>query len=210
MPNMLFPSQTQKTSCPKSIVTMERRKELHASAVNCIVRDGLPFDIFRRSGMSDFLNSMVPGYRGPHRKTVRNQIGRMYSTHTQNLCQFFSEIDVVALTSDIWKNSRQIYFISLTAHTFSKNFENISIVVGCRRLIGPHQSSSIEQYINYEINRLGIKREQIISIITDNGSNIKKATSSLQYGFRVSCMGHNLNLVVNRRLALWHEPKENQ
>ncbi|CAF1561306.1 unnamed protein product [Didymodactylos carnosus] len=164
-----------------STISTERKCDLHTAAINCIIQDGLPFDTFQRPGMSKFLSTAIPGYKGPHRKTVH-----------------------------LWKSPRRIHFISLTAHVFNKNYESIPIVLGFRRIIGPHTAGSIERYIKYELNRLNIKKEQIISITTDNGSNIKKAASSLKFGDPISCMAHNLNTVIKKDLYLWIEPKPDE
>jgi hypothetical protein len=86
----------------------------------------------------------------------------------------------------------------------------MSIVIECRRIIGQHLAASIERYIKYELNRLGIQKEQVISITTDNGSNMKLATSSLKFGERISCMAHNLSLVIKKGLCLWIEPKPDE
>ncbi|CAF3812608.1 unnamed protein product, partial [Rotaria sordida] len=101
-----------------------------------------------------------------------------------------------------------VHFISLTAHTFTHHYEHVSIVLGFRRIIGPHSSTLIENYIQYELDRLGIQPQQIISITTDNGSNMKKAAATLRFGNPISCMAHNLNLVVSKGLCLWSEPKQ--
>ncbi len=109
----------------------------------------------------------------------------------------------------MWKSSRKIHFISITVHTFTNKYEHVPIILGCRRIIGQHLSSTIESYIQYELDRIGVRKDQIISITTDNGSNIKKATSTLKFGQPIRCMAHNLNLVVKKGLCLWIEPNLN-
>ena len=208
VPNVLFKSQIDKTPKVQAItIPSERKHELDNAAVECIIKDGLPFNTFRRPGMTNFLSKAIPGYQGPHRKTVRNRIAAVYSSYTTKLRSLLPKLGPLALTSDLWRNSRRTYFISLIAHTFTENYGHISIVLGCRRIIGPHFATSIERYIQYELDRLGIKTAQIVSITTDNGSNIKKATSSLKFGTRFSCLGHSLNLIVKKGLCLWIQPK---
>ena len=160
--------------------------------------------------MLKFLSTAVPGYCGPHRKTMRRRIAALYSLHTSKLRAIVPKLGLIALTSDLWKNSRQVYFICVTIHAFTSTFEHVPITIGCRRIIGPHLAPSIERYISFEVNRIGIKPEQLISITTDNGSNMKKVTLSNKFGQRISCMVHNLNLVINKGLCLWIEPKPDE
>jgi hypothetical protein len=200
---MLFKSQIHDNLKINTIpISSERKKKLYSAAVNCIIEDGLPFDTFRRPGMSMFLSEILPGFVGPHRKTIRHRVAALYSLHTAKLRALIPKLDLLALACDLWKSSRKIHFISLTAHTFTNKYEHVPIILGCRRIIGQHLSSNIERYIQYELNRIGITQDQIISITTDNGSNIKKATSTFKFGQPIRCMAHNLNLVVKKGLCL--------
>jgi hypothetical protein len=211
IPNMLFTSQKNDNSKSKvTNITAERTRELHDAAVDCIIRDGLPFGIFRYTGMAQFLQTAVSGYIGPHRKTVRQKIAAIYSSYTAELRSILSKIDHLALTCDLWRSSQRVHYISLTGHLFTNAYDTVPIVLGCRRIIGRHLSTNIERYITFELNRLNIKSDQIVSITTDNGSDMKKATSTLKFGNRISCMGHNLNLVVKYGLCLWKKPNPKQ
>lgn len=208
---MLFRSQTKdKPDNVSTTVSAERKRQLHDAAVSCIVKDGLPFDTFRKPGMSEFVSTASPGYRGPHRKTVRRKIGLLYAQHTAELREKLKSVECLALTSDIWKSPQRIYYICLTAHVQNEQFETIPLVLGCRRLIGRHSATNIVRYIRYELNRVGILKEQIVSITTDNGGDIKKATSSFEFGQRIACMAHNINLSIKKGLCLWTEPKQSE
>lgn len=208
---MLFKSQTNNISkSNETTISTDRKKELFDAAVNCVVEDGLPFNIFRKSGMSKLLATAVPGFIGPHRKTVRKRIAALYSSHMAKLRLMLPQLGLIALTTDMWKNSRQIHYISLTAHVFNHKFEAIPIILSCRRVIGKHLSTCIKRYIKYELNRLGIQPGQVISITTDNGSNIKKATATFEFGQPIRCAAHNMNLVVKKGLCLWKEPKPDE
>ena len=88
--DVLFNSQMDvgsKSEVPR--ITPERRRDLHAAAVYCIVRDGLPFDLFRQPGMAQFLETAIPGYIGPDRKTVRRKVAAfIFIVHHQASCCF--------------------------------------------------------------------------------------------------------------------------
>ncbi|CAF3601442.1 unnamed protein product [Rotaria sp. Silwood1] len=165
-----------------SVVSPERKRELHTAAVNCILRDGLALGVFRQPGMSQFLQIAVPGYAGPNGKTVRQKIAAIYSSYTTKLRSVLSKVDFFALTCDLWRSSKRVHYISLTGHVFTNKYKTVSIVLGCHRVIGRHLSTTIERYIEFELKRLNIKQEQLVSITTDNGSDMKKATSTLKFG----------------------------
>ncbi|CAF1217916.1 unnamed protein product [Adineta steineri] len=69
-----------------------------------------------------------------------------------------------ALTSDLRRSSQRVHYISLTGHIFTNTYETVPAVLGCLRIIGRNVSTNIERYITFELNRLQIKPEQIISI----------------------------------------------
>ncbi|CAF3741681.1 unnamed protein product [Rotaria sp. Silwood1] len=184
VPNVLYASQTNDGSnvqVPIPGISPERKLELHTAAVDCILRDGLAFGVFRQPGMRRFLQKAVPGYAGPNRKTVRQKIAKIYSSYTTKLRSVLSKVDFIALTCDLWRSSKRVHYISLTGHVFNTKYETVPIVLGCRRIIGRHLSTTIERYIEFELKRLNIKQEQLVSITTDNGSEMKKATSTLKF-----------------------------
>ncbi|CAF3697558.1 unnamed protein product [Rotaria sp. Silwood1] len=185
--------ECHKYSDANLLVSPERKRELHTAAVNCILRDGLALGVFRQPGMSQFLQIAVPGYAGPNGKTVRQKIAAIYSSYTTKLRSVLSKVDFFALTCDLWRSSKRVHYISLTGHVFTNKYKTVSIVLGCHRVIGRHLSTTIERYIEFELKRLNIKQEQLVSITTDNGSDMKKATSTLKFGNHISCIAHNLN-----------------
>jgi hypothetical protein len=111
----------------------------------------------------------------------------------------------IALTSDIWKNSRGTHFISLTAHFYDAKYNLISLTIGFRQLIGRHIATRLRQYILYEIKTLRIENK-ICSITTDNAANIVCATTNTPYlGLKISCLAHIFNLIVQDGVPLWDE-----
>lgn len=205
----LFPSQRRlKPSNENDPLSRERRQELHSAAIDCIIDDSLPFGAFRRRGMADFLSIAIPGYVGPHRNTVRRHLYYTYKKHRTALRKILSDVRGIALTADTWKSSRRARFICLTGHFFTNSFEHVSLVLGFRRVVGRSFAATLRAYIAYEIKRLNIADYQIISITTDGGSDIRKATSNGQFGQPILCLAHVLHLIVTKGLCIWKKPDE--
>ncbi|CAF1226913.1 unnamed protein product [Rotaria sordida] len=144
----------------------------------------------------------IPGYVGPHRKTVARRLRLLYNKYRKELKCILMELNDISLTTDIWQNSCQSYFIVLTAHFYEKDYRYTSLVIGFRQFMGPHDAVQIIRYINYEIDRLEI-RYKLRSITTDNGVNIKSATQNNDFGVRIGCYFHNINLIISQGLDLW-------
>jgi hypothetical protein len=139
--------------------------------------------------------------RGPSRKTVRRRLGLSYHAYRTELRTTFASINTIAITVDI-STKKQTSFICLTGHVFNSKYESIPLVLGFRRLCGPHRAKNIEKYIRYELRRLQIE-DKVCAIVSDNGSNIKKAVNDIKPGQRFSCIAHDINLVVTNGLKIW-------
>ncbi|CAF5159660.1 unnamed protein product, partial [Rotaria magnacalcarata] len=88
-----------------------------------------------------------------------------------------------------------------TGHAFNKSYETIPLVLGFRQFHGPHRSKKITKYILYELKKLNIENK-VCAIVGDNGSDIKKSINEIIPGKRISCVAHNINLVVKNGLGL--------
>ena len=153
--------------------------------------------------MRQFLHVALPNYVPPHRTTIKAHLHQHYAEHRNLLRSVFAKVPEIALTSDIWKNSRGTHFISLTAHFYDEKYNLISLTIGFRQLIGSHIAERLRQYILHEIKALKMENK-ICSIITDNAANIVCATSNTSdLGSRISCLAHILNLIVQDGIPLW-------
>ena len=186
----------------KAAILPHLKRELDSAAIKCIVKDGLPFGSFRRTGMQHFLNAIKPGYYGPSRQTVRKRLDKMYKERRSTLKENFKKIPFISLTTDMWMNSRRHHFLVITAHYHDEHFQQFSDVISFRCFRGRHFSVRLRRFLLNEIKKMGIE-SKIISITTDNGSDIKSATSSYEFGIRFSCDAHNINRTVSTALSLW-------
>ena len=176
MKEFFYPSQYRKKP-PKVVVQIsnERKKELDEAAIQAIVQDSHSFNLFRNSGMSNFLNLAIPGYRGPHRRTVVKRLKSVYTKHRSTTRLNFSSISDISLSADLWKTVRREHFICLSAHYYDDYFHFKSSVIAFRRFLGNHYSKRIFGFITNEIEKLGIQTK-IRALTTDNGSDIRSAT----------------------------------
>ncbi|CAF1539690.1 unnamed protein product [Adineta ricciae] len=167
-------------------------------------QDGLPFGTFRRSGMQEFLEKIKPGYRGPTRQTVRKRLDTVYRERKTSLKEKFQTIPFICLTTDLWMSPRRHHFLSITAHYHDENYRMFSNVISFRSFRGRHLAPRLKKFIINEIRKLNIE-SKIFSITTDNGSDIKSATSSDEFGIRFSCDAHNINRLISTGFDLWRK-----
>ncbi len=200
----MYPSQLKQRDNieKKSPILPHLKKELDAAAIKCIVKDGLSFGTFRRDGMQEFLSTIKPGYRGPSRQTVRKHLDKLYQERRSFLKEKFKTIPFISLTTDIWMNLRRHHFLVITAHYHDEHYQLFSDVISFRCFRGRHLAVRLRKFLLNEIKKLNIE-SKIFSITTDNGSDIKSATSSQEFGIRFSCDAHNINRTISTGLDLW-------
>jgi hypothetical protein len=191
----MFKSQLKQLPDKNPTVPKELKKKLDEKQMNAIVIDSRPFGDFSKEGMREFLATAVPGYRPLHRTTVRKRLRILYVEHRRTLRNVLADVLDLALTTDIWKDSRNRHFISLTGHFYDKQFKIISLTFGFRLIQGRHIADRLAKFIKYEITYLNIE-EKVRCIVTDNAPNVVNAIFKLGIGVHHSCMAHNLNLIV--------------
>ena len=183
------------------------KKKLDEKLVEAIIVDSRPFGDFARPGLKSFLTTALPNYKPLHRTTIQKRMKSLYKKHRQTLRSILTDVPHIALTTDIWRNSRSRYFISLTGHFYDKKLKLISITLGFRLIRGRHIAQRIAKYIKHEINFYNIHRK-IRSLTSDNATNMVNGILDLGIGTHQSCMGHNLGLMV-KSIVLRLKKKKN-
>ncbi|CAF1428026.1 unnamed protein product, partial [Rotaria sordida] len=204
----LYPSQRKKNLPKEKSITSDQKELLDSAAIQAIIQDSHAFTWFRKSGMQHFLSVAVPGYHGPHRKTVVKRLKPMYKKRRADIREKLSNTNNISLSADIWQSNGKSHFIGLTAQYYDDEYQYHTMVIAFRRFIGKHSADRLERFIAKEINKLGIK-SKVCAITTDNGGDIRCATQRLsKFGIKISCILHNLNLITQNGLWLFEIPKK--
>ncbi|XP_066587665.1 E3 SUMO-protein ligase ZBED1-like [Prorops nasuta] len=144
-------------------------------------KDNLPFSIVEKEGFTLFMESIVPLYKIPKRKTITQLIDEKYELLSNIIKNQLKKISHLSLTTDIWTeplNTKS--YIGLTGH-YIQDDSHKSVTIGVTALNDRHSSSNIENWLKE---------------IFKDGSNIKKAIKDA-FGTEkhLSCFAHSLNLI---------------
>ena len=183
-----------------------RKVAIDNAVLNCIIDGGLPFSLFNHNAVIDIFSLLEPGYRLPDRRTISSRLFHQYQQHILDLKSLLPHVRPIAFTSDVWKNVSCHHIISLSLHTFSVDFDFVSLLLSFHGFGEQKLSSNIRLFFEYEKERFGLGTRILTGITTDNGPDIKQAATSGVLGTRFACLAHCFNLMVHHGTCIWDLP----
>ena len=98
--------------------------------------------------------------------------------------------------------------MAITGHFFDDSLNLHSIILSFRVFKERHFGIIIQDFIKSELIKMNIY-EKCVAVITDNESCMVKACKTLGNKITwISCICHNLNLVIVNSLKLWSKVLE--
>ncbi len=174
----------------------QRKQELDDSLVTLVAQDLQPLSMVSDSGFVNFCRVMDKRYQVPSRQHLSSVL--LPGKFNQIQDQVKKKIGMsksVAVTTDMWTSTTNSSFLTVTCHWWNFKEERLdSAVLDCHRVQGRHTAGNIQEELDRVFQAFEIK-DKIITMVTDNGSNIKKAAQDMGYR-RLSCFAHSLNLVA--------------
>ncbi|PIK35349.1 putative zinc finger BED domain-containing protein 1-like [Apostichopus japonicus] len=170
-------------------------------------KDGLPLSFVDGKGFSNFMASVLPGYKVPCRKTITATLNGIF-IEKRNIVQ--KELDacpVVALTTDCWTSRACEGFMTVTAHGFTEKWDVVDRVLDTSILEGMEDNMDTEVVRHTAVN-LGAKLESVvqswniehvIAVVHDNASNVKDIGEQVN-AQDIGCSAHTLQLCITSGL----------
>ncbi|CAF1225772.1 unnamed protein product [Didymodactylos carnosus] len=179
------------------------KSALDKAAIKCIIRDGRSFNDFKKSGMQTFFREATLNYYGPSSRAVKRHLHALHMDERNKLKDELCSIDNMLLIYDLWFSSRRSYYGCVIVHFMVKDFTIKSAVLSFRRFLGQHYSKRSNSHLNRVIQQYDLQNK-IISITTDNGSNMKLTG----FDSHIYCCAHALNLTFQKSLCLWPQKQQ--
>jgi hypothetical protein len=145
-----------------------------------------------REKMAEFdLSFVVSG-----EQKIKTMISKSYNYNRQNLQNLLTEIaEDVSLTMDLWSSRAKHGYLGVTATWITPNFEIKDMMLEIKYTPSPHSGEVIANKLYKYISDWNLE-QRVISITTDNGSNVvsilhilnqKSRCESIQ---RLPCIAH--------------------
>jgi len=162
-----------------------------------IAKDNLSYNTVEKEGFKYLLKVTVPLYKIPERKKITALMEEKYEFLANIMKTKLSTVKHLCFTTDVWTdilNTKS--YLGVTVH-FALNGKLTSVVIGVTELIERHTSNYLGQWLSDICNEWHIEKNNIVGIVTDNGTNIVKAVNDV-FGKskHLPCFVHTLNLVA--------------
>lgn len=181
-------------------ITDNEIKHHDSCLVRMIALDFQPISIVEDEGFRQYSHSLNPNYTLPSRKNLSDVLIPEKFTFVQSkLTDMLNATDYVSATTDLWTSSSNKSYITVTGH-FIFDFKQYSVVLGTNELTTAHTGENIAEAIMNIFQNYNIA-DKIVTIVTDNGSNMKKAVSEYLKKYNHFCVAHTLNLSVQETVS---------
>ena len=158
-----------------------------------------PMNIVNGIGFKKVCHVLNPTFVVPSRPTVTKHLCLLYDEVKNSIVQSL-ENEFVSITTDLWTSLGNVSYMTITAHYIGSDWKLQCRVLGTRVLGGKHTGVNIAKEVYSMAREFGIKNNHIVSITTDNASNMKAAAAEAEI-YRVQCFAHTLQLAIGGCLA---------
>ena len=124
-------------------------------------------------------------------RKLRMMIACSYGYNKEKLTQLLKTAQSISLTADLWTSRSKHGYLGLTATWINHNFEISDVLLEITYFSTPHTAEAIADIIRSSIQKWKIE-DYVITITTDNSSNIIAAINKLTPITRLSCIAHTL------------------
>lgn len=164
-----------------------------------IALDYQPLSLVENTGFINYSKLLQPLYQPPSRKTLSTKlIPNAYNKIRTQLTDILGQVKYVSVTTDIWTSDSNRAYISVTCH-FTFNNKIMNSVLNVKEIPEAHTGQNIASALLDCFNEWGIN-EKIVTIVSDNGANIKNAIVQHLQKRHHPCVAHTLNLCVTDSL----------
>ncbi|KAE9528899.1 hypothetical protein AGLY_012474 [Aphis glycines] len=180
-------------------LTNEVKNSIDESLIKMIVTDYQPLSLVENSGFLEYSKKLQPLYKVPSRKTLTTKLLlNEYNKIVTILKKMLENVASLSITTDIWTSNNNIAYLTVTCH-FIFDDRLYSPVLATREMHESHTGVNIANLLSDILNEWGIKAK-IVTIVSDNGSNIKNAINVHLSKHHHPYVAHTLNLSINEAI----------
>ncbi|CAG8722449.1 6851_t:CDS:2, partial [Gigaspora rosea] len=187
-----------------------KQQKLTQDVLRLFISCTLPLYLVENKNFRTFLHSFDPRYKPPCVNTLKNEIANGTNHTTQVIKNMIhSQANTILLTFDLWTSRAHDSYLGVTCHWISDEFRMYDLTLSVVEIGAYKTAGDIVDSIEPLLEEFSIEGDKILSITTDNGSNVKAAVTRLSASLSLStpianifCAAHTLQLSVETGLVV--------
>ncbi|XP_060806471.1 E3 SUMO-protein ligase ZBED1-like [Amyelois transitella] len=161
-----------------------------------ICTDIQPLQIVENKGFINFVRTLHADYILPDRKTLSERyLPQQYQLARSSLADKLEDVKNLALTTDMWTSDSNKSYLTVTVHFISES-KLFARTLSTVEVKDVHSATVIANVLDTVLEEWRISNK-VVTVVTDNASNIKKAVSEYLNKRNHFCVAHTLNLAVS-------------
>lgn len=184
----------------------EKHRQITEAITRFISQDALPIYTVEKNGFKNMISVLTDKkYVLPSRKVFRDtEVPNLYNKVRKSILKNLSDVNHVAVTTDLWSSINTTPYLSFTIHYISSGTSEPwtlnTHVLETMYFPESHTGLNISEALDDTLARWNIDRDKVTSFTTDSASNMKLAISNLDLP-RIPCFGHVLHNGVTYALS---------
>jgi zinc finger BED domain-containing protein 1 (E3 SUMO-protein ligase ZBED1) len=179
-----------------------RTAQITNAMLYMLAKDNLPFSTVEAEGFKTFMATCVPLYKIPSRRTVTKLVDDKYDVLAAKFKSSIANVKNFVLTTDAWTETMTTRsYLGVTCHFLNGSVDMSAGVLGVYELNSSHTADYLASVLVASCQEWGIKLDDVVAVVTDNGANIVKAVGNAFGSHRhLPCFAHTLNLVPQKAI----------
>ncbi|GES76765.1 zinc finger BED domain-containing protein 1-like [Rhizophagus clarus] len=178
-------------------------KQIRQNVTEFIIDDNQPFYVLQSKSFRKLILSLDEHFEIPCDKSVKVMIGEAFKWSQDQLLELL-KVDCIAasITTDFWTSKARHGYIGVTCSWISHDWTLRESLLALQRVKYPHTGEVIKELLDKIFSDWKVT-SKLLTMTTDNGSNIKKAGRLMERSIsRLPCTVHTLQLTVGKGLNL--------
>ncbi|CAB4415605.1 unnamed protein product [Rhizophagus irregularis] len=176
-----------------------KQESLTQNVIGFVIGTVQPLNVVEDPDFIKMINGFDKRYKVPCTKTIKNRISKTFEIGKVTLKNQLVQVKHISLPLNAWNSPVHLPYLDVTAHWITSDFEPNEVLLSMEELPYPYGATEIQEHLIDLFYEWEIE-SKIIALVTDNGSNVKKACNEIGIGERIPCAAHTFQLSIGKGL----------
>ena len=195
------PSPTLKTMFTQRTCSDTKQEKISDALAKFIAENMLPIAIVESNSLRKLMELLEPQYKVPCRQTMTNRLDGMKAKMTTTLATHLAtEVEHIAVTTDIWTSISNDAYLSFTASYIDNDWSMKTPVLATVPMHERHTQTVIAAHLGDVANEWNVS-EKIVACVHDGAANIRDAGGRNNWT-DLHCAAHKLQLCITASMGM--------